>query len=99
MEEDGRYAIVDLQSANGVRVNGEDYGKVELRRGDHVDLGHVRLRFVEPGRRLRFLTATPSWVDLQMAGGRRAIPLGLPLRYWCWRLQWSWFSMATHWGF
>ena len=35
--------------ANGVRVNGEDYGKVELRRGDIVDLGHVRLRFVEPG--------------------------------------------------
>src|SRR5262249_10288510 len=43
------YNIVDLQSANGVRVNGEDYGKVELRRGDVIDLGHVRLRFVEPG--------------------------------------------------
>ena len=32
-----------------MRVNGEEYGKVELRKGDHVDLGHVRLRFVAPG--------------------------------------------------
>ena len=45
----GRYTISDLQSSNGVRVNGQDYGKVELRRGDVVDLGHVRLRFVEAG--------------------------------------------------
>lgn len=49
VRENGRHAIVDLQSSNGVRVNGEEYGKVELRRADVVDLGHVRLRFVEPG--------------------------------------------------
>jgi pSer/pThr/pTyr-binding forkhead associated (FHA) protein len=47
--ETGRYTISDLQSSNGVRVNGEEYGKVELRRGDVIDLGHVRLRFIEPG--------------------------------------------------
>ena len=44
--ENGRHTILDLQSANGVRINGEEYGKVELRKGDLVDLGHVRLRFV-----------------------------------------------------
>ncbi|MDB4969122.1 MAG: hypothetical protein JWN44_4811 [Myxococcales bacterium] len=49
VRENGHHHIVDLQSANGVRVNGEEYGKVELRKGDHVDLGHVRLRFVSPG--------------------------------------------------
>src|SRR4030095_35560 len=49
VRENGHYHVVDLQSANGVRVNGEEYGKVELRKGDHVDLGHVRLRFVAPG--------------------------------------------------
>jgi ABC transport system ATP-binding/permease protein len=49
VREGTHYHIVDLQSANGVRVNGEEYGKVELRKGDHVDLGHVRLRFVAPG--------------------------------------------------
>ncbi len=48
VRENGHYHIVDLQSANGVRVNGEEYGKVELRKGDHIDLGHVRLRFVAP---------------------------------------------------
>ncbi len=53
-DDAGRFTIADLQSANGVRVNGEDYGKVELRRGDTVDLGHVRLRFVEPGEDFLF---------------------------------------------
>ncbi len=46
VREGDNFTIVDLQSSNGVRVNGEDYGKVELRRGDLVDLGHVRLRFI-----------------------------------------------------
>jgi ABC transport system ATP-binding/permease protein len=54
VQENGRFAIVDLQSSNGVRVNGEDYGKVELRRGDVVDLGHVRMRFVEAGEDFLF---------------------------------------------
>jgi ABC transport system ATP-binding/permease protein len=46
---DGRYIISDLQSSNGVRVNGTDTSRHELVRGDIVDLGHVRFRFVEPG--------------------------------------------------
>ncbi len=54
VRENGRYAIVDLQSSNGVRVNGEEYGKVELRRADVIDLGHVRMRFVEPGEDFLF---------------------------------------------
>jgi pSer/pThr/pTyr-binding forkhead associated (FHA) protein len=47
--EAATYKIVDLGSANGVRVNGEDYGKVELRKGDIIELGHVKIRFVPPG--------------------------------------------------
>ena len=47
--ETGHFTISDLDSSNGVRVNGEDYTKTALRRGDLVDLGHVRLRFVEAG--------------------------------------------------
>jgi pSer/pThr/pTyr-binding forkhead associated (FHA) protein len=42
------YTIVDLQSANGVRVNGEDYERIELNGGDVVELGHVKIRFVGP---------------------------------------------------
>jgi hypothetical protein len=43
-----RYTIVDLQSANGVRVNGDDYERIELNPGDVVELGHVKMRFVGP---------------------------------------------------
>ena len=50
LREKDHFHIVDNQSANGVRVNGEEYGKVELRKGDQIDLGHVRLIFVPPGQ-------------------------------------------------
>jgi pSer/pThr/pTyr-binding forkhead associated (FHA) protein len=46
--ETARYVIADLRSTNGIRVNGNQYGKVELRAGDYVDLGWVRFRFVAP---------------------------------------------------
>ncbi|MGN6109698.1 MAG: FHA domain-containing protein, partial [Kofleriaceae bacterium] len=72
--ETGRYTISDLQSSNGVRVNGQDYGKVELRRGDVVDLGHVRLRFVEPGE--DFVFARDAVVtDVPETGGKRTMLL------------------------
>jgi ABC transport system ATP-binding/permease protein len=69
VREGGHYHIVDLQSANGVRVNGEEYGKVELRKGDHVDLGHVRLRFVAPGEDFIF-DRDAQVVDV--SGGRKS---------------------------
>jgi len=69
-EENGRYTIVDMQSSNGVRVNGEEYGKVELRRGDLIDLGHVRLRFVAPGEDFVF-SRDASVVDISKGGGSR----------------------------
>lgn len=50
IRKDGtRYFIKDLDSANGVRINGQKYTSAELNQGDEVDLGHVRLRFVLPG--------------------------------------------------
>jgi pSer/pThr/pTyr-binding forkhead associated (FHA) protein len=74
--ETGRYTISDLQSSNGVRVNGSDYGKVELRRGDVVDLGHVRLRFVEAGE--DFVFARDAVItDVPEAGGRRGMVVAL----------------------
>jgi pSer/pThr/pTyr-binding forkhead associated (FHA) protein len=68
--ETGRYTISDLQSSNGVRVNGEEYGKVELRRGDIVDLGHVRLRFVEAGEDFVF-GRDAQIADVPAEGGSR----------------------------
>jgi len=73
--ETGRYTISDLQSSNGVRVNGQDYGKVELRRGDVVDLGHVRLRFVEPGE--NFVLRDADITDVPESGGSRKLFVGL----------------------
>jgi pSer/pThr/pTyr-binding forkhead associated (FHA) protein/tetratricopeptide (TPR) repeat protein len=75
VRENGRYAIVDLQSSNGVRVNGEEYSKVELRRGDLIDLGHVRLRFVEPGEDFLFGRDAQA-VSLATGGGRGLIYAG-----------------------
>src|SRR5678815_4692578 len=68
----GRYTISDLQSSNGVRVNGQDYGKVELRRGDVIDLGHVRLRFIEPGEDFVF-TRDAVITDVPDVGSRRGL--------------------------
>jgi pSer/pThr/pTyr-binding forkhead associated (FHA) protein len=74
----GRYTISDLQSSNGVRVNGQDYGKVELRRGDVIDLGHVRLRFVEPGE--DFVFARDAVItDVPDVGGRKGLLVALLL--------------------
>jgi pSer/pThr/pTyr-binding forkhead associated (FHA) protein len=54
VREGDRYTIVDLQSANGVRVNGEDYERIDLHPGDVVELGHVKLRFVGPNEQYVF---------------------------------------------
>ena len=76
--ESGRYTISDLQSSNGVRVNGQDYGKVELRRGDVVDLGHVRLRFIEPGEDFVF-TRDAVITDVPDVGGKRGLLVAIVL--------------------
>lgn len=74
--ETGRYTVSDLQSSNGVRVNGQDYGKVELRRGDVIDLGHVRLRFIEAGE--DFVFARDAVVtDVPEAGSRRGMMVAI----------------------
>ncbi len=44
--EGGVATISDLESANGVRVNGDDVETAELVDGDIVELGQIRFRFV-----------------------------------------------------
>ncbi|HEX8437721.1 FHA domain-containing protein [Archangium sp.] len=49
-EDSGEWRIIDMQSANGMAVNGESYAQAPLAHGDLVELGHVKLRFVGPGQ-------------------------------------------------
>jgi len=47
-------SIVDLGSANGMRVNGEDTKETVLGSGDVIELGQVRFRFVAEGEHYVF---------------------------------------------
>ena len=55
----GRYTITDLHASNGLRVNGERSIGVELKSGDIVDLGSVRMRFIAPGEEDSWVTPSP----------------------------------------
>lgn len=48
--ENGAWKVMDAESRNGVRVNGEPYAQIGLRHGDVIEAGHLRFAFVEPGR-------------------------------------------------
>jgi tetratricopeptide (TPR) repeat protein len=43
--------VIDNKSANGVRVNGEEYAVSNLKSGDVIELGHVKFRFCAPGEK------------------------------------------------
>ena len=49
VREGDRWMIEDLGSTNGVRVNGEQVGQSELRDGDRLDFGGVKLAFTAGG--------------------------------------------------
>lgn len=59
-EESGEWRVVDMQSANGLMVNGESYAQVTLRPGDVIELGHVKLKFVGPGEQVNIPPSTSS---------------------------------------
>ncbi len=46
---DMKPTIADLDTVNGVVVNGKRVGKIELKSGDMIELGEVRFRFVDDG--------------------------------------------------
>ncbi len=48
-EDSGEWRVIDLQSANGLLVNGEPYGQATLKHGDVIELGHVKLKFLLGG--------------------------------------------------
>ncbi|QDG51261.1 FHA domain-containing protein [Persicimonas caeni] len=67
-EQGSKYQIVDLNSKNGVSVSGEQYRAVHIKRGDVIELGHVKFRFVEPGENYVF-TPQPTLDDVEFDSG------------------------------
>lgn len=59
-EDSGEWKIIDLQSANGLMVNGEPYAQVTLRIGDVLELGHLKMKFVAAGDSVTINSATSN---------------------------------------
>ncbi|MFZ5441085.1 MAG: FHA domain-containing protein [Myxococcota bacterium] len=64
-EESGEWRVIDMQSANGLMVNGESYAQVTLRAGDVIELGHVKLKFAGPGDQVHVAPTTSSSVTTE----------------------------------
>ena len=54
------WKVYDNKSANGVRINGEEYAVSAVKAGDTVELGHLKFRFCAPGEKF---SAPPEKVE------------------------------------
>ncbi|MDD5307160.1 MAG: FHA domain-containing protein [Deltaproteobacteria bacterium] len=52
--DDGKWTISDLDSINGIQINGQKKDDYVLKAGDVIELGTVRFRFVAPGEPYEF---------------------------------------------
>jgi pSer/pThr/pTyr-binding forkhead associated (FHA) protein len=64
-----RVQVLDLKSANGVLVNGNEVDQHTLRSGDVVELGRVKLRFVPVGERFTLASDEVERARLADHGG------------------------------
>ncbi len=69
-EPDGGLRLIDLGSANGIRVNGKDVQNALLAAGDVVELGQVRFRFVAAGEHYAFDADRTVQMDAVVLDGR-----------------------------
>ena len=68
-EDNGDWKVIDMQSANGLMVNGEPYATTNLRSGDVIELGHLKMKFVGPGESFT-LSATADGVAVKSGGSK-----------------------------
>lgn len=73
-ENNGEWRVIDMQSANGLLVNGEPYAQVTVRSGDVIELGHVKLKFLGPGETYKPETVAGAGSKAPV-GGRSKAPL------------------------
>lgn len=72
----GRYEITDKGSSNGIRVNTIDFRRTLLEHGDLIELGDVRLRFVEQGQLYR--PQANMTMQLSALTGKELLPSDAP---------------------
>jgi pSer/pThr/pTyr-binding forkhead associated (FHA) protein/TolA-binding protein len=73
----GEWKVVDLQSANGVSVNGEQYAATALRSGDVLTLGHVKFRFLAASDKSSAPRAKPGRGGQAEGGPSKAVVGGI----------------------
>ncbi len=59
-DNEKQFEAVDLDSANGMRVNGQEVKRALLSPGDHVELGDVQLKYVAAGHTFVFDAAAQA---------------------------------------
>lgn len=68
----GRYEISDKGSSNGIRINTNDFKRALLEHGDLIELGDVRLRYIERGQIYRPMAGMT--MQLSAITGREMLP-------------------------
>ncbi|HEX4383340.1 MAG TPA: FHA domain-containing protein [Myxococcales bacterium] len=67
--EDGQWKVYDNKSANGVRVNGDEYAVSNVNPGDTLELGHLKFRFCAPGE--KFSPPPEKGAEEKQTGGMK----------------------------
>ncbi len=74
--EGGDFRVIDLGSANGVRVNGREIEEASLTPGDVLELGQVRFRYVGEGESYVFDSdATVQMEPVNLSTGMSKAPI------------------------
>ena len=77
--EDGKVTVFDLDSANGIRINGTETSRAILEPGDVLEIGVIRFRFVPQRAAQSLAPAVEEEAPAQVSKPTRRLPLALTL--------------------
>lgn len=72
---DGQVRVKDMDSKNGLKVNGEFWDEATLRDGDTIELGTVRMHFVDAGQEFLYIPGTYDHIDTEDERRKGGFPL------------------------